>query len=144
MSELDISLIPVSLIEVIWEQVEPLLDVVADDNPSDVATAKIKEMLMANTNSLVTISEGRNIVAVVTLVINTLDSGMRILYLPVVSGNRMNEWLDDFFDFAHELARNFKCDEIRGMSVRKGWLRTLKEKGWSENHVVLKCKVREG
>jgi len=78
---------------------------------------------------------------VISCVINQLDSGMKALYFPVISGTKMDLWMDDFMVFAKDLAEKMGCDELRGMAIRPGWIRALKHHDWEEHYVVLKCKL---
>jgi len=138
---MNISIIPPDLIDVVWPQCLPILEVVAKGNPTDVDLDKLKEYLLEGSNILVVASEGASIVAVMTFVVSTLDSGMKALYIPIISGTKMNLWMDDFMEFAKDLARNMGCEELRGMAIRSGWLRALAHHKWEEHYVVLKCKV---
>jgi len=138
---MNISLIPTDLIDVVWPQCLPILEVVAKGNPTDVNLDKLKEYLLEGSNSLIVVSEGVEIIAVISCVINHLDSGMKALYFPVISGTKMELWMDDFMVFAKDLAGKMGCDELRGMAVRPGWIRALKHHDWEEHYVVLKCKL---
>jgi len=141
MSELSISAIPANLINQVWGQVKPLLERVTEKAPDDVSVYAVRERLYAGSTVLVTISEGDTIVAINTLTVETLDSGMKVLFIPITAGDRMDEWLERFLDVARDIARDHGCEELRGLSVRKGWMRVLKEHGWAESHVIIKCKV---
>jgi len=141
MSELLITAIPQNLVEVVWEQVQPLIERVVNKAPDDLSVWAIKKRLVDGQTMLIAISEGSKIVAVNVLSLEDLDSGKKVLVIPITAGDRMAEWMDDFFEVVTKIAKDFGCEELRGMSVRKGWMRILKERGWVENHTVVKCKI---
>ena len=141
MSELLITAIPQNLVEVVWEQVQPLIERVVNKAPDDLSVWAIKKRLVDGQTMLIAISEGSKIVAINVLSLEDLDSGKKVLVIPITAGDRMAEWMDDFFEVVTKIAKDFGCEELRGMSVRKGWMRILKERGWVENHTVVKCKI---
>ena len=141
MSELDIVVVTADRINEVWPQVKPLMERVVKKAPDDMSIYKTRTRLYEGLTLLVTISEGSKIVAINTLTVETLDSGMKILCIPITSGDRMDEWLERFLEVARAIARDHGCEELRGLSVRKGWMKVLAEHGWKESHVIIKCKV---
>ena len=140
---MNISLIPKNLVDVVWPQCEPLVAEVVKRVPDDIDISRTKDMLDTGEAMLIVISDGTEIVAINTLIVETLESGKRVLYIPITSGGRMAEWLDDFLELAKNIARELNCFELRGLSIRNAWLRKLKSYGWEESHVIIKCKVEE-
>ena len=140
---LDICAIPAQMIEVVWSQVEPLLFRVVDRNPDDICPHVTKQKLLAGDTLLISISDGAEIVAINILEVQELDTGLRVLYIPITAGTRMREWLEPFLAVAKRIAKDYKCVELRGMSVRKGWLNTLGKHGWESAYETIKCKVGE-
>ena len=76
-----------------------------------------------------------------TLEVTEFDSGLRVLSLPFISGDGIAELLADCFEDLKTIARQSGCTEIRGMSVRRGWMKVLKPLGWEPVHEVIKCNV---
>jgi len=76
-----------------------------------------------------------------TLEVVEYDSGLRALFLPFISGDGIAELLADCFEELKQIARQSDCTEIRGMSVRHGWMRILKPMGWEPVHEIIKCNV---
>ena len=138
-----ISLIPPNLIEVVWPQCEPLIQRVIDKVPDDITMRVTKDTLDTNEAMLVVISEGSTVIALNTLMVETLESGRRVLYIPITTGDRMEEWMGDFLEFATAMAKDLNCYELRGLAIRSGWLRKLKKYGWEESHVIIRCKLGE-
>ena len=133
MSDLTLAAVPASLIDLLWDQIAPFIDMVADKAPDDIVTSKVKENCQA----------GSNIVAVNILDVKTLDSGMKVLYIPIIGGAELDNWSEDFMKLATEIAKDFGCSELRGMAVRKGWMTKLKPLGWEEMFTTVRCKIGE-
>lgn len=143
MNKLTIAAVPVNLVEHMFPKAAPHLQRVVDKAPNDISLETIKANLMKGDTMLITISDGIDVVAVNVLQVHVMETGYRVLYIPITGGIRMEEWLDDFMEIAHALARDFKCDELRGMACRKGWLRALNDQGWYPIHEVIGCKVKQ-
>ena len=137
-----IAAIPVTLVEVLWDRLLPHIQRVVDIAPDELTVEKIKERSLTADIVLTTISKGSNIIGVITLEIRTFDTGIRALYLPVIGGNEMFDWMDQYLDVAHAIAKDFNCQQIRGLAARKGWMRVLKDKGFEEVYTAVKCEVR--
>jgi len=141
MNDLKISAIPIPLIEVVWGQVEPILKTVTDVSHGELTVDSVKAQLLRGDALLMTISENENIVAINTFEVREFGSGMKALYIPITGGKCMDGWLDRFLEIAKQTARDYGCNELRGLAVRKGWMRVLKERGWEDVHQVIRCKV---
>jgi len=141
---MNISLIPPDLIDVVWPQCVPLFRKVEEDTPTDVSVDRLYRYLKEGDNSLIVVSEGTEIVAAVSCLLEELDTGLKVLYFPHIGGSKLNLWMDDFMIFADDLARRLGCVEIRGMATRRGWLRALKNHGWNEHYTVIKHEVKYG
>ena len=140
---LNISAIPAQMIELVWSQVEPLLYMAVDKSPDDISAISTKQKLLAGETLLITISEGAEIIAINVLEVQELETGVRVLWIPITASKsgRMKEWLVPFLDVAKNLAKSYNCTELRGMSVRKSWLRELGKHGWQSAYEVIKCKI---
>jgi len=142
LGELTIGACPPNLIGLLWDQVEALILDVVEKAPDDISVSHTKKQLEAGEVLLVTISDGAELVAINVLNVSTLDTGLKVLYIPITSGTRMDEWLDDFMVVAHQMAKDYECTQIRGLSVRKGWLKKLEDHHWSECFTTIKCDVK--
>lgn len=138
-----IAMVPPTMVEFIWPKCLPLLELVAEKAPNDISIDSIHENLLAGEILLAAILDGDEVVAVNTMEVQTMDSGNKILYIPITGGSRMDEWLERFLEIAHGIAKVHNCIELRGLAVRKGWLKKLSSHGWEEHFVTIKCKVKE-
>ena len=140
-NDLTISIVPYHMIDLIWDKVEPLIQVIEDKAPEDVVCSVVKNNLKAATQMLVVIYRNTDVIAVHVLDIKHMDSGIKILYIPITSGSEMELWLSDFLEVAKTIAKSYGCVELRGMSVRKGWMTKLKPYGWEEMFTTIRCKI---
>ena len=138
-----IALVPPTMIDYVWDDCMPFLNMVLNKAPEDIGLDRVYNRCLTGDTMLVLILEGSEIIAVNTMEVKELDSGNNVLFLPIIGGSRTSEWQDRFLDLAHEVARHHNCIELRGMAVRKAWLRKLSRYGFEEHFVTLKCKVKE-
>jgi hypothetical protein len=131
------------MVELIWDRVEPLIEKVSVKSPEDVCIDVVKRELVNGNSLLVIISRGTEIVAINVLEVNTLDTGVKALYIPLTAGSEMELWLEEFLDIARAIAKDYECTELRGLAVRDGWIRKLKPYGWEELFVTIRCKLGE-
>lgn len=138
-----ISAIPADMIDVMWPLVEPHLQRVIDVAHGELTLYSLRERLKSAFSILIAINKGKDIIAVNTLEIRDFDSGLRALFIPVVGGNDMNEWMDDFLKVAKSIAIEHGCSELRGIAVRKGWIRKLEPEGWETLHQIVRYKLEK-
>ncbi len=142
-NDLIIAAVPSNMINIIWDKVEPLLEMVVRKSPEDIVAEVTKEELLKGALLLVTISRGTDIIAVNVLDVRTLDSGIKVLYIPITAGSEMDLWIDRFLEIATAIAKDYNCVELRGLAVRNGWLRKLKPHGWEELFTTIRYKIGE-
>jgi len=143
MNDLTIAVVPCTMIDLIWDKVFPIIKLAADKAPEDVCCKVVKAELCEGRKLLITISRGSEIIAVNVLDLRTLDTGIKILYIPITAGTEMDVWIDDFLAFAKEIALSHDCVELRGLAVRNGWIKKLKPYGWEEMFTTIRCKLGE-
>jgi hypothetical protein len=131
------------MIDLVWHQVEPLIERVVEKAPDDIVSSIVHDELVLGNRMLVTISRGPDIIAVNVLDIKVLDSGVRCLYIPIIAGTEMELWLDRMHEVATTIAKEYNCTELRGLAVRKGWMSKLKPYGWEEMFTTVRCPIGE-
>jgi len=144
MSNLIISAVPVTLVELLWSQCVPIFERVVKKAPKDLSLDGIKSRLLSGNSMLMTIAEGDKVIAVGTLETDEYETGHKVLYIPTIAGDRMEDWMDRFIEISHAIARDLNCVEIRGKG-RKGWLRTLKKNSdeWYDVSSLVGIKVKQ-
>jgi hypothetical protein len=133
--------IPANLLNIVWDKIEPILDRVIEVSNRELTTDGVKRRALLGETLIVTICLDNVIIAVTVLDIVQFDSGLRAMYIPVVGGDYMDEWLEESFEVAKAIAKDFNCSEVRGLAARKGWLRRLKDMNWEEITTVIRCPV---
>ena len=141
MSRYIMGLVPIPLLEVLWDKMEPHIQRVVNVAHGEVTLLSVKNRLLTGTSLAVVVCLDEDIVAVNLLEIRVFDSGIRSMYVPVVGGNYMDEWADQFLEIAKAIAKDFNCTELRGLAARKGWTRFLASRGWEEVSIALRCKI---
>lgn len=143
MDDFVVGAIPATAVDLIWDKVEPLIKMVEDKSPTDINTDVVKERLIGGYQLLVTISRGTEVIAVNVLDAKTLDTGIRVLYIPITAGSELEVWIDRFLEVAIAIAKDYNCVELRGLAVRNGWLRKLKPYGWEEMFTTIRYEIGE-
>ncbi len=138
-----ISACPVTLVELVWPKVEPCLALPIAKANGEVTMETTKAKLLSGEALLMIVSRGTDVLAAATIEVRTYESGQRGLYIPLVGGREMDLWMFRFLDIAKAIAKDHNCSELRGIAVRKGWLRKLKDLGWEEVSTIIKCNVEQ-
>ena len=126
----------------LWDTVVwPLLAPAVALSNGESTEASLKQRVKIEEVSVVLAIFGGDPKLAFTLEVTEYDSGLRVLSLPYISGNGIAELLADCFEELKQIARQSSCTEIRGMSVRRGWMKVLKPLGWEPVHEVIKCNV---
>lgn len=141
MNDLTLAAVPAALVELLWDQMEPLIDLVVAKAPEDLVTSVIKTQLMEGSTMAVIVYREQIIIAVNVLDVKSLDSGMKVLYVPIIGGAELDLWAEDFMVMLKVIAKDYGCSELRGMAVRKGWMKKLKPLGWEEMFTTVRCKL---
>lgn len=129
--------VPIPLIGPMWSKLSPHVLRVVDVAPDEVTLFSVKERAMKGETTLVTVLLEDEVVAVLTVEIRTFDSGNKALYLPIIGGDYLDEWMDDIMEGFKDIAKQKGCFQIRGIAARTGWKRKLKSRGWHVVHEVL-------
>ena len=137
----DLAAIPANMVNMLWDKIEPILDRVVRASNRELTTDGIKGRCISGHNLIVTVCLESEIIAVTVLDVVQFESGLRAMYIPVVGGEYMDEWLEESFEVAKALAKDLNCSEVRGLAARKGWMRRLKNMNWEEIVTVIRCPV---
>lgn len=135
--------VPITLLDHVWDKCIPHLEKVIKKSPTELSLKTIRESLEKGSQMLFTISDGPEVVAVNIVEKVDFPTGLSVLSIPITGGTRMDEWLERFLKIASALAEDMGCTELRGMAVRKGWLRKLEGYGWEPVFTVIRCPVNK-
>ncbi len=137
-----IAALPQPLIEPIWPLVAPHIARVVKMVDDETTLEHVKAKALAGDVLIVAVSKGSDVIAAFTADIREFDTGMKALYIPMLAGDNLNEWLHQAMNVMHAVAKDFKCDQMRACG-RRGWTKVLKDIGWEEQYTVIKFDVEK-
>ena len=143
MDSLNISAIPITLIEVVWDRCVPHISRVVERSHGELSLESVKGTLLSGNSMLITISDGSDIIAVNIVQVRTMDTGLKCLYIPITGGDRLDEWMPRFLEVAKAIGKDLECTELCGLAVRRGWMKKLAPQGWEFVHEVIRCSIGE-
>ena len=137
-----IAAIQPTMLYAVWDEVVPHLQRVIDVSRGDLNLIATRNQLVSGEQQLYVISRHGEIIAVFCTDVQTMESGLRVLRVPIIGGEEMDQWIDQAVYAWRRLAKELVCDVIRGLG-RQGWARKLKPYGLETTHVVYELKVEE-
>lgn len=136
-------IVPTEMVELIWDKTIPHMQRAVDKSHGDVTMESVKRNLVIGKTLLVVITDGADIVAVNTLQIQTLESGVRVLIALVIGGHEVDSWTEQFLEVMKLIAKEHGCTELRGGAVRKGWLKKLEQFGWENAYMTIRYPLED-
>jgi hypothetical protein len=124
MSEIKVVAVPPEMIEGIWPKFEAFIAEAIKYSHGDLCEEGLKERLQAKEEVLLAVVEDDQVLAGCVATTRVLDSGRKILYVPVMGGERMDEWLQLGLDALKTLESTLGCEGIRACG-RPGWAKAL-------------------
>ncbi len=139
---LTVDVVPTERIWNVWAYCVPHIKRVVEESKGQVSMGTTLAKLSTGNAVLITISEGDRIVACNVLEVRTLSDGTRALYITITGGSRFFDWMDDFEVVVIDVAKRLNCTELRGMSVREGWMMVLDKKGWEAMYTEIRYEIK--
>ena len=139
------SVVPPAIVSVIWDKIQPYLKPVAEVSSGDLTEESIYNDMVNGINITIIVMDAGKIIGVNTVQVHTFNSGLKCLYVPIIGGERIDEWGEEFFCMCKKFAKEQGCTELRGMAARGGWLRKLKQHDlhWHSCYEVIKYDLTE-
>jgi len=127
-----------------WEELLPHIERVVKVSNNEFTAESIKGRATSGNSVMIAVLDTHDrVVALTTAEVVIYDSGLRSLLIPIVCGDYFFDWAREWFEVVKALAVQLNCSELRGLSVRDGWMRVLKSHGWHENHVVITYQIED-
>ena len=142
MTNLCLSKVSVSLVDLLWDEVEPLLQKAVDKANGEMTTEELKEQILNGETLLYTVDDTDYIVAAVTFQKRHFDNGKEVLVILTAGGERLYEWMDDVLEEANNVGRESGCEDVYVVG-RSGWKKPLGERGFQVAHTVYKKRVQQ-
>jgi hypothetical protein len=120
-----------------WDELLPHIERVIKVSNDEFTAESIKYRAVSGNGMIIAVYEDGQIIAVTTAETQVYDSGLKSLLIPIFAGDDMFLWGEEFLELVKKIAIQFECNELRGFSVRSGWMKVLKDYGWRENHTVI-------
>ena len=127
-------------LSIVWPRVKHHLQRVVDESHGDLCMKSIRAGLLKGEGQLLAITRGEYILAAATMNVQTMDSGKRVLVVPAVGGDEIENWIEALDEYVTQVAKNLMCDSVRGIG-RLGWVRKLKDYGWTPCHQIVEKEV---
>ena len=129
--------VPVTLVTLLWPQMSGHLQRVVDVANGEISLSSIKESLLSGKSMIMAVCKDEEIIAVVTAEKRIFESGKSALFLPIVGGDELDGWMPQVLELAKLIAKDLDCSVIRGLGARSGWIRKLKNEGWTVAYTVI-------
>ena len=120
----------------IWEEVAELLGPACERSFGQETIQTLRASLMSGNEGLFVIETLEDIIGAVTYEVITYNTGLRVLAINYAGGVAMESQMPEVIDMFHALRRRFMCDRVRIMG-RKGWIRYMKQFGFTDTHYLV-------
>jgi len=139
---LQMSAVPVEAIQLVWSDVEPMLQKAIDASGGRYTTIGILASLLRRDMGLWVVMDGETPIAAMTTRIVAYPQ-CRSLAVDWMGGSRMREWLPLVQQTFSRYARDHGCTELQGYG-RRAWERWLRTYGWKPDYIAYKMDLSDG
>lgn len=143
MSKITVSAVPTPLIDVVWNDVEPLLAMAIGTNKGRYTTDSVRRALEGEHLGLWVAMDGTVPIAALTTRVCEYPTGLRALCIDWIGGSRMSEWLPVAQPLMSEYARAHNCAHLEGYG-RRAWGRVLGGYGWEPEYTAYRMELSDG
>ncbi len=136
-----ITLVPREAVDVVWEDLAPLLGKAVATVKGKFRTDYIQPAAMVGELCLWAVKDGnKTIGAFTTRVIQYPER--RALAIDWVGGERIREWLDDAMTIMEHYAKDYSCQHLEGYG-RRAWGRMLERFGWEPEYIAFRKELTD-
>jgi hypothetical protein len=126
-----------------WDALLPHIERVVKVSNNEFSAESIRQRVLTGNGMMMVVYEDEDIIAVNTAEVVVFDSGKRALMIPIFAGDDLFTWGPAWLEMLKEIAIEYNCTELRGLAVRSGWARALKQYGWRANYEVITMPIGE-
>ena len=128
---LQVVAVPPEAVGQVWSMAEPFLLRATEESYGTITIDWVKNKCLSGTGNLFFIRdiEANEIVATILCHIYRQPGGRRDIEIILASGDRLDEWCDDFLAYMEVVAQDNNCEGIL-LTGRRGWQRKLKHNGY--------------
>lgn len=142
MSEYVVTGVPAILVPVLWEQAQPFLQDAIDESNGETNIEITYNELLEGECTLVLIYKEKTVVGAANLRKRDFDTGKSAMFVTLLGGTNMQDWIDDAHYVAKLIAKAAGCSDIYCVG-RNGWEKVLKGIGYKRAYTLLSFSIEE-
>lgn len=142
MSEYVVTGVPAILVPLLWDRVQPLLQDAIDESNGETDISITYNELIEGECTLVVIYKDKEIFGAANLRKRDFDTGKSAMFVTLLGGTNMQDWIDDAHCVAKLIAKSTGCREIYCVG-RNGWEKVLKSIGYKRAYTLLSFSIEE-
>jgi hypothetical protein len=143
MNEYVIAAIPPEVLDLAWPEAAPFIKLATDISHNEATVETVRKRVYEGSAILLVVYKEGKIIAAITGEVREFDTGVRALFWPIVGGREMDLWFEPMYEAMLTVAKSAGCTEMRGIAVRNGWLKRLKNYGWEEVSISVRCPIEQ-
>ena len=128
--------IPRESVDIMWPLVEPGIEEMMAHGVGFVTKQQIHDAAVAGDSLLFVLVSDKSLTPLATIICHVVTGEKRIFEISMTWGRDMNTWFDTAYDGLLKVALELKCD-IVAMTGRRGWIKQLRSRGFSEKCITL-------
>lgn len=136
---IEIVAIKPELLDQAWPVAAPFVEKVLPHNRGQYSLADVRRDIERGESLLLLVLEGQQCLAAVVCTFEE-QQGKRVLHMPIVAGDRLDEWSDICHQTIPRIAKEYGCSMVTGRG-RRGWIRKLAPYGYKELYTVFGMEI---
>lgn len=133
--EVQVTIVPPIHIQIVWEQVEPLLHPAVERSNGRWTTDFVYQALMAGQKHLWVVFEESNGISCVAVTSVMTYPGKKMLSIDFLGGDGINKWSFKLLEVLNNFAKDAGCNGIEAYA-RLGFWKWLEPDGFEQNCTV--------
>ena len=134
--KVELAAIPRESVAVMWPVVEPGIEEMLEKGIGILSKQQVYDNAVAGEQLLFVLVADDSLVPMATIICHVCIGERRVFEVSMTWGRDMNIWFDTAYDGLLKVAIELKC-EIVAVTGRRGWIRQLRSRGFSEKMVTL-------
>ena len=137
MSSISVMAVHKDEVPLYWLLAKRHIEAVIARNPEYSTIDGIYNRFINGSYIMILVNKGPDIVMAMAAEVVTCDTGNKILMIPHLGGEGMEEWLQDVVNALYKLADDLGCFKTMISGAREGWAKVMKKHGGVVSHVVI-------
>ncbi len=133
---IELAAIPRESVGVMWPIIEPGVEKMLDNGLGILSPNDVMDAAIAGETLLFVLAKDTDLKPLATFICYVTTGEKKVFEVNMVWGKSMDEWFDIACDGLLKVALELKCDMV-AITGRRGWVRKLRSRGFSEKLVVL-------